>query len=162
MGPYATALLLLCAAAVATCSATDSVTISGGPYTPPAWYTAVRAEDAATRAKERAEDAATRAVERAEDKAALGSVKAALGSVNLTLQQVVQALSTQAEDLAQVAQAVVTQTVAGQVEQCAQFTALYTASSPCFPRRMLLWRQQPPPFFSPALTASATTSRASP
>jgi hypothetical protein len=95
---------------------------------------------------ERAEDKATRAMERAEDKAALDSVKQdissmklVISSVKLDISSVKQDISSvkqdissiklnissQASTLEQMAQAVVTQAVAGQVEQCAPSTALY-------------------------------------
>ena len=132
MALYASILLFLCASA-ATCS--DSVAISAGALAstqPPAWYTAARA-------MERAEDAATRAMERAEDKATVGGLQQAVGGLQQavgslqqavgSLQQAVGSLQETARShasiLKQVAEAVVTQAVAQQVDQCAPFTALF-------------------------------------
>ena len=139
---FFTTLLFLCATA-AMCI--DSVKISAGGLAttyaepPPAWHAAARAEDAKTRAAERAADAKTRAAERAADAAILGSLQQSVSGLQQSVSGLQQAVSglqqavsglqqsdiSQASILKQVAQAVVTQAVAGQVDQCAPSTALF-------------------------------------
>ena len=114
-------MLLLCVVA-ATCSANVIISVRGSASTPPpAWFTAARAEDAATRAMERAEDAATLG----SLQQAVGSLQQDVGSLQQDVRRLQQTARSQGYILEQVAQAVVTQAVAGQVEQCAPSTALY-------------------------------------
>ena len=128
-------MFLLCVLA-ATCSASVLISVRGSASTPPpAWFTAARAEDAATRALERAEDAAIlgslqKAVGNIQQtigniQQTVGSLQHDFGSLRQNVRHLQQTARSQGYILEQVARAVVTQAVAGQVEQCAPSTALY-------------------------------------
>ena len=109
-------LLLLCTSTAAAANVTIVVGAGSGGVggraadePPPPWFLAARAEDRSERARERAEDRSERARERAEDRATMSAMQATLSEV---------------------ADAVVTRTVAARVDQCVPQGLPYTAHTP--------------------------------